>query len=229
MCFTPPRYQFYSMGVTPYEGIYIGTPWVLWRKCTDLERDDPVISPGLAMSRDGWKWRLLSKLDPEEGEYIPTGPRGSMDDRQIRMSTTLVVSGDEILFFYGQSAWPHVNLARVDVGLATLRLDGFVAMVADEKGGCLSTKPFVVQGDKLQINAACENDGSITVEILDENGNVLDGFSKDDADIFTGDAIRHLVTWKSRCDMSDLEGKVVRLRFSMNRCKLYSFGFDKIN
>ena len=54
-----------------------------------------------------------------------------------------------------------------------------------------------------------------------------EGFSKDNADIITGDSIRHEVKWRGKSDLSKLKGKAIALKFYMERCKLYSFVFGK--
>ena len=142
ICFYPPVFQYYSMGVNPYERIYIGTPWILWDKSKDRTVHTPVISPGLGVSRDGWNWQQLFVGQA----LLPTGEPHSGDNRQIRMASSLVELDDRILLFYGRSDDPHVKDTKVDIGMATLRLDGFVAMVAGNAPGRLLTRPFVLEG-----------------------------------------------------------------------------------
>jgi len=219
ICFLPPRFQFYSMGVTPYQGIYIGTPWILWDKSKDREKHAPVISPGLAVSRDGLTWQQLFVGEA----FIPTGSPGSNDERQVRMSSSLVLLDDHILLVYGESFDPHVTDMRVDVGIATLRLDGFVAVVASEKVGRLLTKPFVLEGDNLYINATCETDGKIEVAVLDEGGKPLPGFQRECCTPIHSDGIKLPVAWRSNARLNQLRGRPVRLEFVMKRTKLYSF------
>ncbi len=97
------------------------------------------IWPELAVSRDGSNW-----VRPFQGQpLIPCGPAGSQDSRQIRMSTTLVILDDKILLLYGQSKRGHHTVdMQVDVGMATMRLDGFAAMSAGTVEGSLFTKPL---------------------------------------------------------------------------------------
>ena len=225
--------RIYSMGVTPYQGIYIATPWVYWFPDTMGPPQDSVMSPLLAMSRDGWAWQLATRLRhcqeepllplPEE-EYIPTGPPGSRDATMIRMSSSLVVLEDRILFFYGQTNDAHGAEMGAEVGMASLRLDGFVAMVASgERVGRLLTKPFVLAGAKLYINAAVEENGSITVVLLDEAGKPVPGFRS--ASI-RGDSVKLPVAWRENANLSQLCGKTIRLKFMLTKAKLYSFGCE---
>jgi hypothetical protein len=84
-----PTKSLYSMGVTQYQGIYVGTLWIF--DPVSESKDGPVIWPELAVSRDGIVWSR-----PFEGEmFVPTGPDGSNDSKQIRMSASLVVRDEE--------------------------------------------------------------------------------------------------------------------------------------
>ena len=60
--------------------------------------------------------------------------------------------------------------------LAKLRLDGFVSLEAGKDEGSLLAKPLVVTGEHLLINADIPQ-GKIRVEIVDESGNAIPGFS----------------------------------------------------
>ena len=115
------------------------------------------------------------------------------------------------------------------VGLARLRLDGWVSMDAGPDGGTLTTKPIVFEdnGKTLVINARALKGGSIVVEILDEAGKTLPGYGKDDCYAFQHDALRHTVVWGARSDVSQLAGKPIRLRFHLQSARLYSFVFSR--
>ena len=113
------------------------------------------------------------------------------------------------------------------VGLARLRLDGWVSIDAGPAGGTLTTKPIVFEdkAKRLVINAHALEGGWIVVEILDESGKTLSGFGKDDCCAFQHDALRHVVVWDGRSDVSQLAGKPIRLRFHLRNARLYSFVF----
>ena len=113
------------------------------------------------------------------------------------------------------------------IGLATLRLDGWVSIDAGAKEGTLTTKPFAFEGDRLLINATAP-EGRVSVEILDQlSQRPIPGFGKTDSEIFSGDAIRHQVGWKGKSDLSKLAGKTIQLRFYLQRAKLYSFAIAR--
>jgi hypothetical protein len=213
--------EIYSMGVTPYEGLYIGTPWIYDTTAKGDAPGKPVIWPELAVSRDGVQWSQPFAEKP----LIPLGPPGSADFAQIRMSSSLVVFEDRILFVYGQTDRGHMADMRVDVGMATMRLDGFAAMVAGEQQGTLRTKPFVLTGKRLFVNAATAEgkNGSIRVAVLDQSGKEISGFDIASSTPIRGDGIRLPAVWQQGESVERLVGQTIQLRFEMQNASLYSF------
>ena len=90
--------------------------------------------------------------------------------------------------------------------------------------GTLTTKPLAMTGDQLVINADAK-EGSIRVEILNEDNLPIAGFSKEDAVPVDKDAIRQTVRWKQGSDVSPLAGKTISLRFYLDRSRLFAFQF----
>ena len=221
LVFATRRNEFYSMGVTPYEGVYIGTPWIIYSDKKDPSVPPPVIEPELAFSRDGWNWSRLFPGDP----FVSVGPRGSADEKQIRMSSSLVVLEDRILCFYGMSPDAHVSEMKVDVGMATLRVDGFVAMAGTDPPGRLLTRPFVLEGGRLTVNAECDRGagGSIAVAVLDAESHPVPGLALEECRAVHGDGLRLPVEWGSAGQLRRQRGKAVRLEFRLRHARLYSF------
>ena len=124
--------------------------------------------------------------------------------------------------------WDNVGY---HLGLAKMRTDGFVSIGANRvREGLLQTHPFASTGDRLAINAACGPEGYIKVDVADESGNVLRGNGLDDCDAFTGDSVRHVVTWHGDSTVRKPEAEADRrarpyrvLRFVMRDAELYSF------
>lgn len=107
----------------------------------------------------------------------------------------------------------------------TLRVDGFVSASAGLKGGSLQTKPLVFAGDRLELNFSTSAAGSVRVEIQDEDGKPINGFSLTDCPELFGDSNARSVTWKNDTDLSALAGKSVRVLFELKDADLYSFQF----
>jgi len=153
-----------------------------------------------------------------------------------------VIKDDEILIFYTGQDLPmyaahlnHPQRGEVDrimegdrrgtaIGLATLRLDGFVSMEGYEPAGVLITRSFEFEGQSLEINARAPR-GAVRIEILDELRQPLAGFEGENFDDCTGDEIHHAATWRGSPDVSRLQGRPVRLKFTLQNAALYAFQF----
>jgi hypothetical protein len=85
----------------------------------------------------------------------------------------------------------------------------------------VTTKPFKLEGDKLQVNVDAVA-GYVKVELLDAAGEPIPGFSGDAARTYRGyNNLRLQPKWKA--DLSSLKGQTVRLRFTIENAKLYAF------
>jgi hypothetical protein len=213
-----PSNSLYSMGVTPYQGLYIGTLWIFAPQSES--KGGPVIWPELAVSRDGIQWDR-----PFQGKmFIPTGPAGSGDFRQIRMSASLVVRDDKIVLLYGQTDRPHRTVdMRVEIGMAHLRLDGFAAMTAGEQPGSILTKPLRIGSGRLYVNADISPGGYLKAEILDQNGKPRPGLELSASTSLTGNTLRSPMVWKEITEIAHESNDAVQIRFVLKDAKLYSF------
>ena len=104
-------------------------------------------------------------------------------------------------------------------------MDGFVSLNAPLKGGEVVTKPLTFAGRQLLLNFATSAAGSVKVEVQDEAGQPLPGYSLADCDDVFGDAIERPATWKGSTDVGDLAGKPVRLRFVMRDADVWAMRF----
>ena len=109
----------------------------------------------------------------------------------------------------------------------TIRLDGFTSLNAPLAGGAFISKPLIFTGKQLSINYATSAAGSLRVEIQDESGTPIPGFSLEDCLEHYGDSVDQVITWKGGSDLSALAEKPVRLRFVLADGDLYSFRFEE--
>ncbi len=204
----------------------------------------------LLASKDGVRW---DRVMPH-WEFMRSGLWGTWDRNHIAASK-LIVHNDEILIFYSggnlpfhahipQHPFSQVHNTTVDgqhmgysIGVARLRLDGFASMESYDEGGTFTTQPITFEGDRLVVNVrAPEADfgaestpaspyGAFRAELLSDRGEPLAGYAVDDCDAFSGDALRHLVTWRGSHDVGGLADKPVRVRFQLRNAALYSFQF----
>ena len=147
--------------------------------------------------------------------------------------------GKYLFQFYGGAPWSHggfrrltleerqdkANWGRGFIGLVMQRLDGFVSVDAEYTGGSLLTPPVVFEGDHLELNIDVAAMGEAVVEVQDDQGRPLSGFTMDECDRVLVNDVAHTVTWCGNADLSSLVGTRVRLRFAMRSAKLYAFQF----
>jgi hypothetical protein len=113
---------------------------------------------------------------------------------------------------------------RGAIYLAKLRVDGFVSLRAAEKPGYVDTRPVLVEGRRLFVNATAK--GALRVEVTRPDGRaVLPGWSAGQCIPVTGDHLRAEVVWPDR-DLAELKGQRVRLRFHLQDADLYSFWLE---
>jgi hypothetical protein len=134
----------------------------------------------------------------------------------------IVQTGEAEMSIYLQR---HYGFGSNQLERLTLRLDGFASIHAPYDGGEAVTQPLTFSGKMLEINYSTSAAGALRVEIQDEQGKPIDGYSLADAETIIGDEINRTVAWKNGSDVSALKGRVVRLRFVMKDADVYSLRF----
>ena len=216
--------DFKGFPVSVYENYYLAWLWVWEGRTSSFE---------LAFSRDGIHWE---RIFPGRIAF-PLGEPGSWDGEMVSVMAPFV-RGDQIWMYYG--GWNHPYsleaMKRVQegwiergqrmqraIGLATLRLDGFVSLAAGRKMGTVTTKPLRLPGGSLFVNA--DVPGELRAELLDSGGRTLPGFSLDDCKPIRSDGLRQRISWKQGHQLESLRGKAVRVRFQLRQGDLYAFWF----
>jgi len=108
----------------------------------------------------------------------------------------------------------------------TLRLDGFASVYAPLTGGTLLTRPLRFSGSRLEVNFSTSAGGSLRVELQDEAGQPIPGFTLADCNLQFGDQLDRVVSWKGGADVSQFAGRPVRLRFELKDADLFALRFD---
>ena len=92
----------------------------------------------------------------------------------------------------------------------------------EEWGAEVARRDFRLEGEELQVNVDAHA-GSISVEVLDESGQPLAGFSAADAAAKERiDDLRFRPRWKGGVNLASLTGQIVRLRLTLRNASLYS-------
>ncbi len=118
-------------------------------------------------------------------------------------------------------AQPTAHLHRY-----SLRLDGFASLHADYQEGEMVTKPLTFRGDRLMLNYSTSAAGGIRIEIQDEAGKPIPGYSLEDAVEMIGNEIERAARWKAGNDVSQLIGRTVRLKFAVKDADLFALQFS---
>jgi hypothetical protein len=129
----------------------------------------------------------------------------------------------ELSIYFIEDNWHRATRLR----RYTLRQDGFVALHARRAPGELITKPLVFRGKTLELNFATSAAGHLRVELQDESGRPLPGFTLADCDELFGDTLLRHVTWKEKADVGSLSGRPIRVRIVMSDADLYSLRFGE--
>jgi hypothetical protein len=116
-------------------------------------------------------------------------------------------------------------LGKRGIDRAILRLDGFVSADAGYEGGEIVTPLLTFAGSRLELNVDPGAGGSITVELLDENGQPVKEYTREDATPLFVNSVSLPVTWGANASVDKLAGKPIKIRFLMRDCKLYAFQF----
>ncbi len=217
--------DFKGFAALIYEHYYVAWLWVWKGRESHFE---------LAASRDGLEWQ---RIFPGTVAF-PLGAPGTWDSAMVSLNTPIVRDG-LIWIYYG--AWNHPyrreamervqqdwieagNRMQRAIGLATLRLDGFVSLSATGSPGRVTTKTFRLPGGSLFVNADVR--GELRAEFLDSEGRVLAGYSAEDCVPIRTDGIRQMIRWDLSFQLDSLQGRAVRLRFHMREADLYAFWFQ---
>ncbi|HOX59206.1 MAG TPA: twin-arginine translocation signal domain-containing protein [Candidatus Paceibacterota bacterium] len=228
----PDATQIYGMPVFPYQGLYIGQPWMYHaryfksgdysvKKLHEAQED----SPRTMEVQLAWSWDLINWTRAAgRQQFIPRGAKGQWDAGMIVTARAPVLVGDKLYFYYGGCDGLHddkrVNAA---IGLATLRLDGFCSMRAGINEGWLIGRRDPFRRPVVTINARTGTNGYVTAEILDRRNKVVPGFSKENCVTFQGDSVRHELKWKSSAFTAAQKASDYKIRFWLKNAELFSY------
>ena len=245
------REDIYTNGVFPYpwaDDVYFAFPTLYYhygKWQSEFSKETPInagiLDTRFAVSRDGINWNNFNWHT-----LVPTGMDGEFDSKRIYMGYGIVPSlnGREMYMYYFGTNETHgwnrddrnsriLTAAGVEprpmqraISRVVLRRDGFVSLHASHEGGEFTTPPLRFSGNQLVLNIENASTGEVQVEIQDEKGKSVPGFSIADCNlIHTANEINRQVTWKETGDIEKLAGKTIRLHFVLRDTDLYAFQF----
>lgn len=219
--FPDVRPAIYNFDAMPYESVMLGF-YAMWKGpendlCGKLgiQKRNEI---GMGYSRDGFHFYRPS-YEPVMGVNETEGA-WNWGNMQSVIGVPLIVGDSLYLYSSGRMKNKVMWDGFTSTGLATLRRDGFVSMHTDTEG-VLVTEKIKFDGNHFFVNAQAKD---LQVEIMDEDGNVITGFSREDCKEMNDlNSTKQLVTWKSGKKLAALSGKIVKVKFYVTCGDLYAF------
>ncbi|MBN2296772.1 MAG: hypothetical protein JXM70_30380 [Pirellulales bacterium] len=223
------RADNYCLDAVAYESLMLGL-FTIHQRETDEKLGRPKKNEiFLGFSRDGFYWdRPLREPFVAVSETASDWNWGNVQS----VGGGCLIVGDKLYFYYSGRAGKGYGTdgAKDDgflrrygaTGVGFLRRDGFASMDAGDTEGTLTSRPVTFKGKHLFVNAAAKN-GQLCAEILDQQGSVIEPYSKANCEPVCADKTQIEVRWKGAKDLSALSGKTVRFRFTLRNGSLFAF------
>jgi len=196
-----------------------------WRANVDERFGTALTDTGFMCSRDGFQFKLWEEAFIRPGPQLKGNWSYGDNDQcwgMIETPSSLEGAPPEFSFFTREDRWRNNDIA---IRRHTIRKDGFGSFHSLGKGGEVITKPLIFQGEQLTLNMSTSITGGIRVEIQNDAGQHIRGYSLDDCDLILGDELERVVTWNKKPHLSQLAGVPVRLRITLQDADLYAIKF----
>lgn len=235
----PSHLEFHTSPVFPLHGLYLSLNQILDRQAGTIDAE-------LMSSRDGLRWqRELARH-----WVIPRGAPGHFDAGSILTNGTPIVLENEIRFYYGAYRGTAVGGKGLNrqvpgssdhhsgIGLAVTPRDRFVAVEVNPEAPVWNQKkdrpkipntlahvtfrPLdLTNVSRITLNADATI-GSVRLEVLNEDGYRLRGYTREDARPLLGqDALAFEATWKDQ-SLRDLPPGRYQLRVHLEKARLFA-------
>ena len=198
--------------------------------------DHGIMDIELMVSRDGFEWQRPFR----DRFFLPRSPGQQFDSGTIVSNANMIIHGDEMRFYYGAYSSGAIgggdditgDQQTSGVGLASLPLDRFAGLRPEPEAATAKMKqpPHIGQVTlraldltditSIMINADADQ-GAVRIELLNEDGFRLPGFTKDDAIPLTADGLRQEARWNER-QLCDLPPGRYMIRVHLDRADLFA-------
>ena len=220
--------QIYGHRGFVYQGVYVGMRWVFVPERS--KHHSSYVE--LDCSRDGRTWTRVGAGQPFMGF---NEKRDTWDAGKIRPMAMFEENGEVWIYYYGKPTdaemenpdFPEARTMGNCMGLATLPRDRFVSINGADPPGVLLTRPLNFKGATLHVNAEVAQGGSLSVAMLDRDGNPIENRTHDTCEPLSGNQLDARVTWKGAPSLKRLENSAARVQFRLRDAKLYSFWFSE--
>lgn len=242
-----PWVQPHALCVSEYGDVLIGLLPLLHLIPEDENNFLGDFDVQLMVSRDGWNWDRVA----DRAIFMPCDIARPILTRnwdfRFHPTANFLVKDDVVYIYYfgtnirhgegrstGIGQLANTGDGKIEdrmcgLGLATIPADRFLSLqpVNWAGEGVLETKPFKFSGALLIVNADL-NGGKLRIEVVDENGQAMPGYGREQSRLAVYDPLRYSVTWKQQ-DGNEKglgqipKGQSIALRFLLDNSELYSF------
>lgn len=232
----PPNTEFHTSPVFFRDGCYFSLNQILSARGEAVGARADAMHVELMISRDGYHWKRPFRAKP----FIDNSQQ-NFSSGGIFTNSTPVYLDDEIRFYYGGYTSGAIgggvkltdSSQQSGVGFASIGLNRFAGIRSVETSaqstlkrplrniGQITLKPVALNRvDHISLNADA-SDGTIRVEILNEDGYRVRGFSKMDAEPITGDSLNRSVTWKEM-NLTQLSPGKYMVRLHLDNAEVFA-------
>lgn len=213
-----PTEHLYTNNTTPCPGaehILLSFPmrFVLNRRKIKSNFEDALSDTLFMTSRNGKYWdRRFS------GAWIsPSMDIRCWTQRNHNPACGIFLKNDVMNFYVTEHyCWDDCHIRRY-----TLDRHRFASLRGDYLGATVISKAFTAKADKLLINYVSSAAGYISIAVLDEDKNVIDGFDFDDCKEIYGNELDYEVNWGSN-SFSEISSRKIRLAIKLKEADLYA-------
>jgi hypothetical protein len=140
----------------------------------------------------------------------------------LGVCNTPVIVNNEMFMYYTAITTTHGGAMpekKVSIARASWPKDRWVSLDAAAEGS-VETVCLKPSGNQLVVNADASG-GVLRVEVCDENGSILPGYSFEDCRPMTVDRLEHRMAWKEHETLPT--DRPIRLRFHLNHASLFAY------
>ncbi len=227
----PPDIEYHGMVGFPYADVYIG----LAERWVNVPNHIELL---LTWSHDLKAWDRPASREPFIGPTYPWNRGWSTCS-----SAGPIQVGNQLWFYFNGQSGSHFHVKsgppkNAVIGLATITVDRFASITAGFMEGRLVTRPMTWPGGDLLLNASTtrnldgyplDGGGAMSIEVWDEDGHAVEGFSREQRAIFDGNVPTRgtvdpaIIRWPGDRGLNDLAGRRIKLVFYVRDAHLYSF------
>ena len=228
-----PVCESYGLTVLPYDNYFLGLYWLFHPNAeqvtgmpgaTSGKYFDGYVDAQMTCSENGWYFKrslrepVLPNGDPGEPDCGCIYPRGL---HRAADGSLLV---DACIYPFEHGRWRefiHEDGSHRSIGTYRIREDGFCYYQNIGGEAFLGSRALLYGGGPVTLNIQCPT-GTFALQVTDSRGRVLEGYSFEECETFTGDSCCWEPHWKNGLTLEPLKGKIIRLEMKWKTGRLYA-------